>query len=102
MTHGAAINGVNTDPVTYLRYGLRNRFEATEDERAMVSGTQILDCMPGPSERIDSLLTRFDMARHETAQVGAGITSFSLLATILLRSCRVTGDQTIRIVQPIG
>ena len=39
ITHGAAINGVATDPVTYLL----NRFEQLEDERTMVLGNQVLD-----------------------------------------------------------
>ena len=62
ITVGAAINGTMTDPVTYLLYTLGNRCEALEDERTMVSGNQVLDFRGRPVERIDSLLTRFDMA----------------------------------------
>ena len=43
IAYGATIEGVPTDPVTYLLYVLGNRFEALEDERALASGTQILD-----------------------------------------------------------
>eukprot|EP00975_Prorocentrum_lima_P048430 10128829-Prorocentrum_lima.AAC.1 len=32
VTNGAVINGVHTDPVTYLLYVLASRFEALEDE----------------------------------------------------------------------
>ena len=73
IAFGVAINGVMTDPVTYLIYSLSNRFEALEDERTMRSGTVLLDFQPRPGERIDALLIRFDMARQEAASVGAGI-----------------------------
>ena len=43
ITFGAEINGVPTDPVTYLLYVLGNRFEQLEDERTMVLGNQVLD-----------------------------------------------------------
>ena len=70
---GAVIEGTPTDPVTYLLYTLGNRYEALEDERSLMSGTQLMDFTSRAGERIDSLLTRFDMARHEAESVGAGI-----------------------------
>ena len=66
ITYGAVINGVPTDPVTYLLYILANRFGALEDERIMQSGTSVLDFTRQPNERVDTLLTRFDLARYET------------------------------------
>ena len=51
-------------------------------------------------ENIDSLLTRFDMARHEAASVGAGMENYHILATILLRAVRVTAEQTMNLLQP--
>ena len=66
ITHGAVINGVPVCPVTYLLYILANRFEALEDERIMQSGTSVLDFTRQPNERVDTLLTRFDLARYET------------------------------------
>ena len=32
ITYGAQINGIHTDPVTYVLYCIANRFEASEDE----------------------------------------------------------------------
>eukprot|EP00974_Lingulodinium_polyedra_P034906 3353471-Lingulodinium_polyedra.AAC.1 len=69
ITNGAVINGVNTDPVTYLLYVLASRFEALEDERAFQLGSPLLEFVARPGERIDSVLTRFDMARHEAGSV---------------------------------
>ena len=96
------IEGVQTDPVTYLLYSLGNRFEALEDERALQSGTQLLDFSHRPGERIDALLTRFDLARHEADIVGAGIHNFHQLSTILLRAVRITGNQLVNLLQPFG
>eukprot|EP00973_Karenia_brevis_P013541 1839332-Karenia_brevis.AAC.1 len=53
ITFGAQINGVHTDPVTYLAYSLASRFEVLEDERMLTSGNAILDVRARPNERID-------------------------------------------------
>ena len=55
ITFGAQISGVMADPVTYLLWTLGNRFEALEDERTMISGTQVLDFRGRPGERVDSM-----------------------------------------------
>ena len=102
ITHGAVINGVPTDPVTYLLYILESRFEALEDERIMQSGTSVLDFTRQPSERVDTLLTRFDLARYETEKVGAGLHHYHLLTTVLLRALEPTGEHLIQLPQPLG
>ena len=94
INFGATINETPTDPVTYLLYTLGIRYEALEDERALSSGTQLLDFQSRPGERIDSLLTRWDMARHEAQSVGAGINNFVTLSTMLLRIIRVNPTHT--------
>ena len=102
ITHGAIINNVPTDPVTYLLYILANRFEALEDERIMQSGTAVLDFTRQPNERGDTLLTRFDLARFDTENVGAGLHNYQLLTTLLLRALEPTGEQLIQLLQPLG
>ena len=84
ITHGAVINNVPTDPVTYLLHILANRIEALEDERIMQSGTAVLDFTRQPNERVDTLLTRFDLARYNTENVGAGLHNYHFLTTVLL------------------
>ena len=71
ITYGAMINGIATDPVTYLLYCIATQFEALEDERSMKSGTQVLDFVAYPGERLTTFLTRYDMARAEAESVGA-------------------------------
>ncbi len=70
---GAAINGVNLDPVTYLLHQIANRYSELEDERTMTMGRAIIDFMRRPNERIDDILTRWDLARANAASVGADL-----------------------------
>ena len=84
--HGAMIEGTPTDPVTYLLYTLALRYESLEDERTLTSGTALLDFTGRPGESVDTTLTRFDMARHEAAAVGADINNFHIISTLLLRA----------------
>ena len=46
------------------------------------------------------MLARFDIARHESASVGAEMTNYHTLTTILLRACGVNGQQMITLLQP--
>ena len=101
IQHGAIINGVQSDPVTYVLYSLATRFEALEDERSLRSGTLLLDFDSKPGERIDELLVRFDLARHEARQVNADITNYHQLATILLRAARFERADLIPILKPL-
>ena len=90
ITQGALINGVMSDPVTYLLYLLSVRFEDLEDERSMQGATALLDFTGRPGERIDALQTRFDLTRHRARAVWADLGNFHQVATILIRAARVT------------
>eukprot|EP00959_Pyramimonas_sp_CCMP1952_P296008 6191968-Pyramimonas_sp.AAC.1 len=65
INHGADIDGVHTDPVTYIMFLLRMKFERVEDERQLTSCTQLIDFHVPHGERLDVTLTRFEMARLE-------------------------------------
>ena len=86
INFGANINGRPTDPVSYILYMLGSRFESLEDERSVSAGIALLDFTSRFDERFDQLLTRFDLVRHETEMVGAGITNYHTISTILLRA----------------
>ena len=93
ITQGVLINGVMSDPVTYLLYLLSIRFEALEDERSTRDGNALLDFNSRPGERIDSILTRFDLTRHRARTVGADLGNYHQLATLLIRAIRATPAQ---------
>ena len=80
---GTQINGIPTDPVTYILYILGNRYENTEDERAATDSTMLIDFAMRPGERIDNVLARWDMARHRAARVGVGIDNILTLSMLL-------------------
>ena len=66
----------------------------------MQSGTAVIDFQARPNERIDSLLTRFDMAQSEAESVGAGMHNYHTLTTILLRVISIDQNQVINLLQP--
>ncbi|MCP4469064.1 MAG: hypothetical protein GY813_20255, partial [Halieaceae bacterium] len=70
INYGADIDGVHTDPVTYIMFLLSMKFERLEDERQLTSGTQLIDFHVPHGERIDVTVTRFEMARLEAQSVG--------------------------------
>ena len=76
INQGALIEGIHVDGVTYLLYQLAQRFEALEDERSMQTSTALLDFRGRAGERMDALLTRFDLVRHQARQVNADIPNF--------------------------
>ena len=51
INFGVEIEGVRTDPVTYLMYYLSSKFEHFEDERQLQSGTELIDFHVPPGER---------------------------------------------------
>ena len=83
IQNGAVINGVQTDPITYLLYLMGNRWENTEDERITTDGTAIFDFAVNPRDGIDSILLTWDTARETSEKVGAGLNNFHLLSMIL-------------------
>ncbi len=94
---GAAINGVNTDPVTYLLHQIANRYSELEDERTMTMGRAIVDFRRRPDERIDDLLARFDLARADAASVGADLNNVFLHTTYLLQIVGVSTQEVVQI-----
>ena len=50
INFGATINGIPSDPVTYLLHTLGARYEALEDERPTGAGTALLDFTSRPGE----------------------------------------------------
>ena len=87
--YGAIINGVQSDPASYVLYSLATHFEALEDERSLRSDALLLDFDCKSGERIDEILARFDLARSEARQVDADITNCQQLRRTRCRICAV-------------
>ena len=72
--------------------------EALEDERALSLGTRLMDFNKSwPGESIDSLLTRFDLVRHEAQMVGHDIQSIHIMSTSLVRAAGVSGHHIVQL-----
>ena len=94
------IEGVRTDPVTYLMYNLPIKFEHFEDERQLQSGTELIDFHALPGERIDATLARFEVARLEAASAGLDVPNFQLLTTVLFRALHISSGRALHQLQP--
>ena len=68
----------------------------------MPHGTSIIDFRSRRGERIDHLLTRWDMARSEADQVGAGMDNFHTLTMLLMRQLEIDASQFASLLQPLG
>eukprot|EP00959_Pyramimonas_sp_CCMP1952_P213826 4474105-Pyramimonas_sp.AAC.1 len=78
----AVINcGVNkggrlTDGAAYIMFLLSAKFENSEEERQLNSGTALIDFRVHAGERIDRTLARFEMARYEAGTADFNIPNF--------------------------
>eukprot|EP00959_Pyramimonas_sp_CCMP1952_P066529 1388947-Pyramimonas_sp.AAC.1 len=102
INYGAGIDGVHTDPATYIMFLLSMKFERLEDERQLTSGIQFIGFHVPYGERIDVTLTRFEMARLGEQSVGFDLPNFQLLATILFRALGVGNQRATQLLQPLN
>ena len=86
--------------MTYLLYTLANRFEQLEEKRVMSSGNLILDFEARSGENIDALPIRWDMCMEQVRSVRAAIENIHTLCAILLRACRLSQEQILRLLEP--
>ena len=101
LVHGGLINGAQADPLTYLMHALAERFAALGEELRLSSVTDMLNFRrSAPGERIDELLTRFDLTRQRAHDLGQLTVSVTGLAWILLRACEVTDNQLLQLLMP--
>ena len=101
INFGVEIDGVRTDPVTYLMFYLSIKFEHLEDERQLAQGTELIDFRVPSGERIDATLARFEVARLEAASVGFDIPNFQLLTMVLFRALGVSSSRALNLLQPL-
>ena len=102
INFGVDIQGVHTDPVTYIMFMLSTRFENLEDERQLTQGTALIDFRVQSGERIDITLARFEMARLEADQAGFQIPNFQLLTTILFRALGMGPGRASQLLLPLN
>ena len=95
------LNGVQVDPVTWLINGLHQRFGALDEETRMRAMQEMLTFRRRPGERINDLLTRFDMVRQRGQAEGRLLISVEGYAQILLNACGVNDAQLMQLLAPL-
>ena len=68
---------------------LSTKFENLEDERQLNFGTALIDFRVERGERIDSVLSRFEIARMEADSAGPHFPTFQMLTLLFFRALRV-------------
>ena len=64
LMQGGIINGNPVPPTTYLTHSLAERRGQLGEEERTQAVTQLMNFNRRQGERVDDLLTRFDIARH--------------------------------------
>ena len=101
IQNGAIINGMQTDPITFLLYLLGNRWENTEDERIITDGNALLDFVVHPHEKFDAIITRWDIARKTAEDVGNGMNNFHMLTWWLFRKLHLKAETVVDILRDL-
>ena len=103
LIQGGHINGVAVDALTFLMHALAERFAALGDELRLTSLTDMFGFeRSSPFEKIDELLTRFDITRQRAQEYGQLVISVPGLAWLLLKSCNVSDAQLLQVLTPFG
>eukprot|EP00439_Symbiodinium_sp_Y106_P053403 s1276_g7.t1 len=101
LVHGGAINGHHVDPLTYIMHALAERFADLGEELRLTSITDLFNFGRQGNERIDELITRFDLIRQRSYDLGQLTMSVTGLAYILLKACEVSDTQLIQLLAPL-
>ncbi|CAE7255900.1 unnamed protein product [Symbiodinium microadriaticum] len=101
LLHGGAINGHHVDPLTYVMHALAERFADLGEELRLTSITDLFNFARLGNERIDELITRFDLTRQRSFDLGQLTMSVTGLAYILLRACEVSDSQLMQLLLPL-
>ncbi|CAE7222318.1 unnamed protein product [Symbiodinium sp. CCMP2592] len=101
LVHGGAINGHHVDPLTYIMHALAERFADLGEELRLTSITDLFNFGRQGNERIDELITRFDLIRQRSYDLGQLTMSVTGLAYILLKACEVSDAQLMQLLSPL-
>ena len=102
LVHGALVNGVQADPMTYIMHELAERFGRLSEEMRLESISNLMTFDRQPHENIDQLLTRFDTVCHRAIQDGEMQMPVQALTWLLLRACQVSVNQMVTLLQQLA
>ena len=100
IMNGGIINGQPADPTTYILHVLGERYAQLGEETRLRVMTDLMMFEKRRNERIDDLLTRFDVIRQRVAGQGGGINmNYEGLSWLLLRACQPNDQQLLMLLQ---
>ena len=96
---GGMINGRLVEPPTYILNLLAERYSQLGEESRLTAMTEIMQFNRRGNERVDDLLTRFDVVRQRA--VGQGMLNLPCegISWILLRACQPDDQQLLMLLQ---
>ena len=100
IIHGGQINGQQVDPMTFILHSLSERYSPLGEETRMQATQDLLNFTAEPREKIDDLLTRFDIVRHRAETEGNLGMNIQTISELLLRACRLNEEQLLRMLEP--
>ena len=102
LIQGGQINGHAVDPLTFLMHSLAERFGSLGEEMRLTSITDLFHFKrnAAANERIDEVITRFDMLRQRAFDMGQLTISVTGLTWLLLRACEVSDTQLLQLLGP--
>jgi len=99
ILQGGVINGIQYDPVSYIVYGLHQRFAQLGEESRLIAMTDMINFSRRPNEAINDLLTRYETVRQKARDEGQFVMSIEGCALQLLRACGCSTPQFTTFLQ---
>ena len=100
ILQGGMLNGVRVDGVTYIMNLLGERYGQLGEESRLRAIKDLMEFDRKPHERIDDLITRFEVTRQRAAEGGNLVMSVEGLTYKLLRACQVSDHQFMNLLLP--
>jgi hypothetical protein len=94
------LNGQRVDGMTYIMNLLGERYGQLGEESRLRAIKDLMEFDRRPQERIDDLITRFEVTRQRAAEGGNLVMSVEGLTYKLLRSCKVSDHQFMNLLLP--
>ena len=100
VLRGIMINGQRVDGMTYIMNILAERYAQLGEETRLKAIRELMEFDKRNNEKIDDLITRFEILRWRAAENGGFVMSVEGLSYMLMKSCRVNDQQFIQLLQP--
>jgi hypothetical protein len=99
IMNGGVLNGNHVDGPTYILNLLSERYAQLGEESRLRTTTNLMQFRKRHNERIDDLLTRFDVLRQRAETQGGIDMNYEALTWLLLSACNPNEHQLLMLLQ---